>query len=155
MPSKSYKKKQKKSSKRLKVRTKKVSKKTKQATSISDDFKTSKDLSEFRDRKSISITSRMSDLKETSVGELTDNPPIHTVMLNQCIEKISRRRYLLPTKDNSETKPISKTIANKVCSCIFEKNKALSINELEDKVLKKMETPASQCITILDKNIDK
>jgi hypothetical protein len=115
----------------------------------------SKELSKFRESKSISIASRLTDIKQTSVGELTDYKPIHDILINQCVEKMHQRRYLLPISDGSESKHIPKLLATKACSCLFEKNKDLSINELEEKVLNKLETPGSGCINVLDKYFEK
>lgn len=155
-PIKSYKKQTSKTHKKTKTKrnTKMAKSKSHLKTEIGDEMRYNKSLSDFIDRKSISIVSRLTDIKETSVRELSENPPIHTVMMNQCIEKVKHRRYLKPTSENGETSQITKSLAAKVCNCLFEKNKDLSINELEDKVLKKEDTPASDCITILDKHFE-
>jgi hypothetical protein len=50
---------------------------------------------------------------------------------------------------------IPKKINKDICECLFEKNKSLSIAELEKRVLNRHDTPASECITILDKYIEK
>ena len=56
----------------------------------------------------------------------------------------------MPTSDGSDSRVISKVLSDKVCNCLFEKNKDFSINELEAKVFKKLDTPGSDCIRILD-----
>ena len=61
-------------------------------------------------------------------------------MNNLCIKKVSNKGLLL-------TKKASKNI----CDCLFDKNKNLSVSELEKKVLSKIETPGSECIKVLDK----
>ena len=147
---------QRQSQSKLKSKNKPKSKsKSKSYTSIDDSLYDSKELSKFRESKSISIASRLTDIKQTSVGELTDYKPIHDILINQCVEKMHQRRYLLPTSDGSESKHIPKLLATKACSCLFEKNKDLSINELEAKVLNKLETPGSICINVLDKHFEK
>jgi hypothetical protein len=55
----------------------------------------------------------------------------------------------LQGKSSKET-PIPKSISKNICECLFEKNKNLSIAELEHRVSKRYDTPASECITILD-----
>ena len=51
--------------------------------------------------------------------------------------------------------PLSKNVSKDICTCLFEKNKLLSIAELEQKVASRTETPASSCISILDTYLQK
>jgi hypothetical protein len=119
---------------------------------LGDELKDSADISTFRKSKSISIASRLTDVKDTQIGELTDMKPIHDVMSNLCISKMSKKKYIMP--DTGDMKPINKKLATSVCECLFEKNRDLSVNELEKKVRHLIETPASGCINILDKHFE-
>ena len=120
---------------------------------LGDELKNSAELSKFRDTKSISIASRLTDIKNTQVGELIDMKPVHDVMLNLCIDKMTKRKYTYP--DSGINKPITKNVASDVCECLFEKNKDLSVNELENRVSSHVETPGSTCIGILDNHYNK
>jgi hypothetical protein len=120
---------------------------------LGDELKNSAELSKFRDTKSISIASRLTDIKETQVGELIDMKPVHDVMLNMCVDKMTKRKYTFP--DSSVNKPIIKNLAKDVCECLFSKNKDLSVNELENRVVSHLETPGSSCIGILDNYYNK
>ena len=119
---------------------------------LGDELKDSADISAFRKSKSISIASRLTNVKDTQIGELTDMKPIHDVMSNLCISKMSKKKYIMP--DTGNMKPINKKLATSVCECLFEKNRDLSVNELERKVRHLIETPASGCINILDKHFE-
>ena len=104
---------------------------------------TDKSLLEFKKNKSFTIVSKISDYKNSKIGELYDEKPIRDNMYRLCQLKIQAK--------SAKSSPINKTTSRQLCDCLFEKNKGLSVAELEEKVNSKLETPASQCITILDK----
>jgi hypothetical protein len=108
---------------------------------------TDKSLLDFKKAKSISIASKISDIKSSKIGELYDVKPIHDNMHRLCLIKVQG-------KASKET-PIPKKISKEICECLFEKNKDLSIAELEKRVSTRLDTPASQCITILDNYLEK
>jgi len=95
---------------------------------------------DFKKSKSISITTKLSDIKESKIGELYDTKILHDKLNSLCIKKVSAKGL-----------PITKKVSKDICECLFDKNKELSVSELENKVMKKTETPGSQCIQILDK----
>jgi hypothetical protein len=113
-------------------------------------LKDSKSVLDFKNAKSISALSDLSSLKNTQVGELYELYPIGKEMLNLCVKKMMKKKYIMPNID--EHKNISKKLATSTCKCLFEKNKNLSINELEDMVLSMSPTPGSECIKVLDTN---
>jgi hypothetical protein len=98
---------------------------------------------DFKKSKSISVASKISDIKTSTIGELYDVKQIHDKMHKTCINKLSKK---IPSNLKS-TKKVSKNL----CECLFEKNKNLSISELENRVTKRLETPGSTCISILNK----
>jgi len=128
-----------KSSKKLQT---KKSKKLDKSLSVDLDV-TDKSLLDFKKNKSISVISKISDLKSSKIGELYDVKPIHDNMHRLCILKLHGK--------SSKEKPIPKSVSKNICECLFEKNKQLSIAELEHRVSKRHDTPASECINILDK----
>ena len=73
---------------------------------------------DFKKNKSISVISKISDLKSSKIGELYDVKPIHDNMHRLCMLK-------LQGKSSKET-PIPKSISKNICECLFEKNKNLS-----------------------------
>jgi len=95
---------------------------------------------DFKKSKSMSITTKLSDIKESKIGELYDTKVLHDKLNSLCIKKVSAKGL-----------PITKKVSKDICECLFDKNKELSVSELENKVMKKTETPGSQCIQILDK----
>lgn len=107
-----------------------------------------KSLLDFKKTKSISVASKISDLKSSKIGELSDVKPIHDNMHKLCLLKMQG-------KTDKSNMSIPKKINKDICECLFEKNKSLSIVELEKRVLNRHDTPASECITILDKYIEK
>jgi hypothetical protein len=109
---------------------------------------TDKSLIDFKKSKSISVASKISDLKSSKIGELYDVKPIHDNMHKLCLLK-------LQGKTDKTNISIPKKINKDICECLFEKNKSLSIAELEKRVLNRHDTPASECITILDNYIEK
>lgn len=106
---------------------------------------TDQSLIDFKKSKSISVVSKMSDLKSSKIGELYDVKPIHDNMHRLCNQKIHAK--------SQKHIPLPKHISRSICDCLFEKNKTLTIAELEDRVSKKEDTPASECIQILDNYI--
>ena len=116
---------------------------------LDDDILSTKEMTEFRSSKSISLASRISGVKDTLVSELLEFKPVSDVMFNLCTKKIEKSRYIQP--DTGEKKKIDKNTSKEVCQCLFQKNKELSINELQQKTRLKLETPGSECIKILDK----
>lgn len=108
---------------------------------------TDKSLLDFKKAKSISVASKISDLKSSKIGELYDVKPIHDNMHRLCIIKLQGKA--------AKHSPITKKVSKDICECLFEKNKDLSIAELEKRVTTRLDTPASSCITILDKYLEK
>jgi len=105
---------------------------------------TDKSLLDFKKTKSISVASKISDLKSSKIGELYDVKPIHDNMHKLCLLK-------LQAKTDKSNIPIPKKTNKDICECLFEKNKGLRIAELEMLVKQRMDTPASSCVSILDK----
>ena len=98
-------------------------------------------LLDFKQTKSFSVATSLSQYKSKShIGELYDYKPLHDKINNLCINKIT-------TKEPSLNKKNSKTI----CECLFNKNKDLSISDLESRVNQKKDIPSSNCITLFDK----
>lgn len=141
----------KKKSKRIKSKSRKTEKKSK-SWSLSNELLSSKEMSKFRSSKSISLASRLSGIKETLVSELLDLPVSESIY-SLCSSKLENHRYLKPS--TNEKKKITKELANSVCHCLMNKNKDLSVTELENKVKMKIETPGSECIKILDDHFEK
>ena len=108
---------------------------------------TDKSLFDFKKTKSISVASKISDLKSSKIGELYNVKPIHDNMHKLCLLKMQ-------AKTDKSVVSIPKKINKNICTCLFEKNKSLSIAELEKRVLNRYDTPASECITILDNYIE-
>jgi hypothetical protein len=104
--------------------------------------KFTKTINDFKKTKSISIISTMTDLKKKStVGELYDVDELKKIMSNRCINIVNKKEV-----DGVNMKKISKDI----CNCLFKKNKDLSLQELEERMKHKNETPGSECIKIVD-----
>ncbi len=139
----------KKSKKNRKVKHK--SKKSKQKWSLSDEILTSNEMTKFRSSKSVSLASRLTGIKDTLVSELIELP-ISESIYKLCSKKLEKLKYVHPS--TGEKSRITNQLANNVCHCLFNKNKDLSISELEKKVNMKIETPASECIKILDKHYE-
>ena len=103
-------------------------------------------LVDFKKSKSLTILSKPSDIKTiTSVGEFYNLLDIHDNINKNCINKV---------KDKSiDGVQLNKNIAKTICTCLFEKNKDLTIEKLEIDTNNKIQTPGSSCISILDKFI--
>lgn len=140
------------SKKKLSKKNKKTKKvknyKSQKSWSLSDEILSSDEMAKFRSSKSVSLASRLTGIKDTLVSELIDLP-ISESIYKLCGKKLEKLKYINP--NTGEKKKISNELANNVCHCLFNKNKDLSISELEKKVNMKLETPASECIKILDK----
>ena len=96
---------------------------------------------DFKKTKYFSVATPLSQYKSQShIGELYDYKPLHDKINNLCINKII-------VKEPS----INKKNSKQICECIFDKNKDLSIIELENRIKQKKDIPSSHCITILDK----
>jgi len=101
-------------------------------------------LADFKKSKSLTILSKPSDIKSiTSVGEFYNLLDIHDNINKNCINKIKNKVI--------DGVQLNKKIGKTICDCLFEKNKDLSIEKLESDTNKKIHTPGSSCISILDK----
>jgi hypothetical protein len=100
-------------------------------------------LLDFKKNKSLTILSKPSDIKSiTSVGEFYNLLDIHDNINKNCINKVKNK--------NIDGIQLNKNIAKTICSCLFEKNKDLTIEKLESDTNKKIQTPGSSCIYFLD-----
>ena len=101
-------------------------------------------LVDFKKSKSLTILSKPSDIKSiTSVGEFYNLLDIHDNINKNCINKIKGKVI--------DGVQLNKKIGKTICDCLFEKNKDLTIEKLENDTNKKIQTPGSSCISILDK----
>lgn len=108
---------------------------------------TDKSLKDFQASKSITVATTKSDITSSKIGELYDVKPIHDNIQRLCQMKLKGK--IAKEYPNSN---IPKYIPKQICKCLFEKNSNLRIAELEKLVKTRMDTPASSCITILDKS---
>jgi hypothetical protein len=100
-----------------------------------------KSLLDFKKSKSFSVATTLSEYKSKShIGEIYDYKPLHDKINNICINKMISKELSLNKKNSKE-----------ICECLFDKNKNLSIIELESRIKQKKDTPSSNCITLLDK----
>lgn len=141
-----------KKSRKVKKNSRKQTRTKSKGWSVSNEILSSKEMSKFRSGKSISLASRLTGIKDTLVSELLELP-ISDSIYSLCSSKLENQRYIKPS--TNEKKKITKELANKVCYCLMNKNKDLSIAELEKKVNMKIETPASGCVKILDDYFEK
>lgn len=136
----------KQTSKTRKSRKTKKTRKTKKSIQSRKSLKTSTTLTslvDFKKSKSLTILSKPSDIKSiTSVGEFYNLLDIHDNINKNCINKVKNK--------NIDGVQLNKNIAKNICSCLFEKNKDLTIEKLESDTNKKIQTPGSSCIYILD-----
>ena len=79
----------------------------------------------------------------TSVGEFYNLLEMHDNINKNCINKVKTK-----VVDGIQ---LNKKVSKDICHCLFEKNKNLSIEKLEEKTNSKMHTPGSSCISIIDK----
>ena len=76
-------------------------------------------------------------IKNKKIGELLNEKPEFLELSHH----ICRKQMInLPEKD-----------AYKICDCLNEKNKDLTVQDLEEAVEKKEETPGSSCVLLYDK----
>ena len=107
---------------------------------------TIKTLSDLKSQKSFSSLSSINSIKsETTIGEIYNLDDQHANINKLCINKLKNKKY-----NNIQ---LDKTIAKKLCHCVFEKNNKLTVEQLENKIKQKLHTPGSECIKILDKFI--
>ena len=100
-----------------------------------------KSLLDFKKSKSFSVATTLSEYKSKShIGEIYDYKPLHDKINNICINKIIIKEPSLNKKNSKE-----------ICECLFDKNKDLSIIELESRIKQKKDTPSSNCVKLLDK----
>ena len=137
MTSKKTKKTNKMKSKKMKSKkTLKSLKTNKQTLNLEDmsllDYKKTKEFS--------SITSLSNYKSKTHIGEIYDYKPLHDKINNICIKNMIKKQ---PT--------LNKKISKDLCECIFDKNKELSIIDLESRLKNKKHIPSIDCITIYDK----
>ena len=98
-------------------------------------------LLDYKTKKSFSVATSLSNYKsKTYIGEIYDYKPLHDKINNMCINSLMAKK-----------KNINKKISKNICECIFDKNKELSIIELDNKVKNKKYTPSTECIKIYDK----
>ena len=69
---------------------------------------------------------------------------LHDKINNICVKKIM-----------SKEPKLNKKASKAVCSCIFNKNKDLSIAELESRIQKNKDIPSIECIKVLDEFTNK
>ena len=126
-------------------KTKKSKKSKKTMNSISHDKKifSLEDISllDYKQSKSFASASSLSTYKtKTHIGEIYDYKPLHDKINNICIKNMIKKQPNL-----------NKKISKDLCECIFDKNKELSIIDLESRVKNKKHIPSIDCITIYDK----
>jgi hypothetical protein len=135
-------------SKRIKSRKSKKTRKSKKSKHSKQSTKQTAltSLVDFKKSKSLTILSKPSDIKSiTSVGEFYNLLDIHDNINKNCINKIKSKVI--------DGVQLTKKIGKNICDCLFEKNKDLTIEKLETDTNKKIQTPGSSCIYILDKFI--
>jgi len=125
---------------------KKSNKSKKDNTEINLDL-SDQSLLDFKQSKSISIATKSSDIKSSRLGELYSVKSIHDSIMRLCQNKVQAKA----SKHTGTTIP--KSVSKDICNCLFEKNKGLTVTELEKKIEQHDETPASSCISILDKHL--
>jgi len=132
----------------LKSRTRnsRYSRKKDDTTEINLDM-TDKSLQDFKSSKSITVATTKSDITSSKIGELYEVKPINENIQRLCQIKIAGKIAKEYPNEN-----IPKHVSKQICKCLFEKNSNLRIIELEKLIKTRMETPASSCINILDKN---
>jgi len=136
MTSKKTKKSNKSNKSKKTKKTLKSLKTNKQTLNLEDisllDYKKTKEFS--------SITSLSNYKSKTHIGEIYDYKPLHDKINNICVKNIIKKKPSLNKKTSKD-----------ICECIFDKNKELSIVELENRIKNKKYTPSIECITIYDK----
>ena len=98
-------------------------------------------LLDYKTKKSFSVATSLSNYKsKTYIGEIYDYKPLHDKINNMCIKNIIKKKPHITTK-----------VSKNICECIFDKNKDLSINDLDTRLKNKNYIPSIDCITIYDK----
>jgi len=116
------------------------------SNSLSKSQSSIKTLSDLQSQKSFSSLSSIKSIKsETTIGEIYNLSDEQDNINKLCINKLKNKKY-----NNIQ---LDKTIAKKLCHCLFEKNTKLTVEQLENKIKQKLHTPGSECIKILDKFI--
>jgi len=124
-----------------------MSKKQQNVKKFDFDF-TDKSLSNFKNLHSLTLTtSTSSNLKTSKLGDIYDVKQIGDKMNKLCEDKLN-------SKSVNDIQ-LNTHVSKKICKCLFEKNKHLTINDLEYRINNRHDTPASHCITILDKYAQK
>jgi len=85
------------------------------------------------------VSSKSSMKSESYIGEIYNYKPLQNKINAYCKTKILKQD---PT--------ITKSVQNKLCNCLFLKNKDLTVEELEEKIKNKLQTPSTHCIKIYD-----
>lgn len=140
-------KKYKKSKKSKKTKKTKKNKLSNSSTKSSSKSSTRESLLDFTNSKSLTSLSKSSDIKSTtSVGDFYNLIDTYDIINKNCINNV---------KDRSVNGiKLNKKVGKDLCSCLFEKNKDLTIDELEKKTKDRIHTPGSSCISIIDKFIN-
>jgi hypothetical protein len=129
--------------KTMKTNKSKKSKKTIKSMSHDKNNFSLEDMSllDYKKSKSFFSASSLSTYKsKTHIGEIYDYKPLHDKINNICIKNMIKKQPIL-----------NKKISKDLCECIFDKNKELSIIDLESRVKNKKHIPSIDCITIYDK----
>jgi hypothetical protein len=123
--------------------------KHKKSKSLKSKFlKSNNTLLNFKSNKSISIATNISDIKSgSSIDDIYSIKELHDNMQKICINKVIKKK--------SQGISLNRKISKDLCDCLFDKNKDLTITELESKINNKLETPGSQCIKLLDNYVSK
>ena len=131
-----------KSKKHSKSKKQNKSKKSKQSKQLQEDLSLEdSSLLDYKTKKSFSSVTSLSNYKsKTHIGEIYDYKPLHDKINNICITNMLKKKPSL-----------NKKISKELCECIFDKNKDLSINDLEKNIESKTYIPSIDCITIYDK----
>jgi hypothetical protein len=141
----------KKSKKNLTNKTKKIKQNTKKIkkTRVNNTHNASaisESLLDFKSSKSLTSLSKPSDIKSTtSVGQFYNLIDIYDKINKYCIAKVKSKIV--------DGIALTKKVSADICTCLFEKNKDMTIETLETKTNKQIHTPGSSCINILDKFI--
>ena len=126
------------------------SKNSKKNIKSNNSSKSQKSILDFKKEKYISVASKISDIKSSvsHIGELYDVKELHDMMNKMCADNIITKEI------QEDGLRLTKKASKNICNCLFEKNKNLTINDLESRIKNKKDTPGSKCITILDNYIN-
>lgn len=135
-----------KSKKSKSLKSKSLKSKFKKSKSLKNK-KTYNSLLDFKSSKSISIATKLSDIKSgSSIDDIYSIKELHDNMQKICINKVIKKK--------SQGVSLNRKISKDLCDCLFDKNKDLTITELESRINNKLETPGSQCIKLLDNYVN-